>query len=163
MPGIAVHVHDAYIAGVGILKPAVLGLYPLADLRGGGDLAQGELIRYFAEAAWYPTALLPSQGVQWVAVDDHNASATLTDGTLSVTMRVTFDNAGLMEAARFEARGATVDGQTVHIPWEGRWSDYQERGGMRMPITGEAAWLHPQARKPYWHGSVTSLKHEFST
>ena len=81
VPGIAVHVHDAYIAGVGILKPSVLGLYPLADLRGEGEIARGELIRYFAEAAWYPTALLPSQGVHWEAVNNRSAKAILTDGT----------------------------------------------------------------------------------
>ncbi len=162
LPGIAVHVHDAYVAGVGILKPSVLGLYALADLRGGGDLARGELIRYFAEAAWYPTALLPSQGVQWQAVDDHSACATLLDGVLGVSMLVGFDHAGLIETSRFEARGAMAGDKIVQIPWEGRWSDYQERGGMLVPVTGEAAWLHPQARKPYWRGSVTSLTYEFS-
>jgi hypothetical protein len=59
-------------------------------------------------------------------VDDHSASATLTDGTLSVTMLVKFDNAGLIESGRFEARGAMVDSRIVRIPWDGRWSNYHE-------------------------------------
>jgi len=46
-----VRVHDAYIAGEGILQPAILGLFTLINLRGGGDVAQGELMRFFAEAA----------------------------------------------------------------------------------------------------------------
>ena len=47
-----------------------------ADLLGAlGEVAQGELMRFFAEAAWYPTALLPSQGVRWQAVDDTSARA----------------------------------------------------------------------------------------
>ena len=163
MPGVAVHVHDAYVAGVGILKPSVLGLYPLADLRGEGEIARGELIRYFAEAAWYPTALLPSQGVQWEALDDRSAKATLTDGTLSVTMLVEFDHAGLIAAGRFEARGATVGNAIVQTPWEGRWSNYQERDDMRVPMTGEAAWLPATGRKPYWRGTITSLAYEVST
>lgn len=163
VPGVAVHVHDAYVAGVGILNPSVLGLYSLADQRGEGEIARGELIRYFAEAAWYPTAMLPSQGVQWVAVDADSVSATLADGSLSVTMLVRFNEWGLIESARFEARGAIVDGQTVQIPWEGRWSNYEEHDGMRVPVTGEAAWLHPQVRKPYWRGNITSLKYEFSS
>ncbi|MCK7496613.1 MAG: hypothetical protein MZW92_41150 [Comamonadaceae bacterium] len=77
MPGLAVHVHDAYVAGEGILHPAVMGLISLTDLRGTspepGGVAQGEFLRYLAEAAWYPTALLPSQGVRWIAVDDNAA------------------------------------------------------------------------------------------
>ena len=162
MPGVAVHVHDAYIAGVGILKPSVLGLYALADVEGSGDIAMGELMRYFVEAAWIPTALLPSQGVQWEAVDEHSAKATLTDRSLSVTMLMTFDDAGLIRSARFEARGMMVGKTIVQMPWEGRWSNYQWRDGMRVPLTGEVAWLTPQGRKPYFRGTVTALSFEFA-
>lgn len=162
MPGMAVHVHDAYVAGVGLLKPSVLGLYALADLNGEGEIARGELMRYFAEAAWYPTALLPSQGVQWDAVDDRSAKATLRDGALSLTMQVKFDNAGLIESTRFDARGATVGKEIVQTPWESRMSNYQERDGMRVPLTGEAAWAPPGARKPYWRGTIVATTYEFA-
>ena len=60
MPVLPVHVHDAYLAGEGILNAAVLGLVSMVNQRGTGDLAQGVLMRFFAEAAWYSTALLPS-------------------------------------------------------------------------------------------------------
>lgn len=162
MPGMAVHVHDAYVAGQGILKPSVLGLYALADLRGEGEIARGELMRYFAEAAWYPTALLPSQGVRWDAVDDHSAQATMADGTLGVTMRVDFDGAGLIASILVQARGATIGNTIVATPWECRVTNYGERDGMRVPLTGEAAWLHPQGRKPYWRGMITSTAYEFA-
>ena len=45
------------MAGVGDLHPAVLGLFMLIELRGTGDVAHGELMRFFAEAVCYPTAL----------------------------------------------------------------------------------------------------------
>ena len=161
LPGVTVHVHDAYIAGIGILKPSVLGLVPLADLQGGGDLARGELMRYFVEAAWYPTALLPSQGVPWEAVDDTSAKATLVDQSIRVTMLVRFDGEGLIRSAWFEGRGAVVGKAIVQMPWEGRLSNYQWRDGMRVPLTGEVAWMTPQGRKPYWRGTVTALTYEF--
>ena len=47
-------------------------------------------------------------------------------------------------------------------PWQARLSNYQERGGMRVPFTGEAAWLQPQERKPYWRGCIASLAYEFA-
>ena len=65
LPGLAVRVHDAYVAGEGILHPAALGLFTLMDLRGTGEVAQGELMRYLAEAVCTRTALLPGQGVRW--------------------------------------------------------------------------------------------------
>lgn len=156
-PGVTVHVHDAYLAGEGVLHPSVMGLYALGRLRGGGDLAKGELMRYLAEAVWYPTALLPSQGVRWQAVDDRRADATLTDGPLSVTMRVAFNNAGLMETVTFAARGAMQGDTLVLLPWEGRFSDYAERSGMRVPLAGEVAWITPQGRRTYWRGSLTQM------
>lgn len=80
LPGLSVRVVDSYIAGQGLLRASLQGLFTMADLRGGGDIARGEFMRYFAEAVWYPTALLPSQGVRWQAVDDRSADATMVDG-----------------------------------------------------------------------------------
>ena len=161
-PLIDIRVRDAYVAGIGILKASASGLHSLADVRGDGDIARGELMRYFAEAAWYPTALLPSQGVRWEAVDEHAADATLLDEGISVTMRVAFDDEGLIASARFPFRGAMVDGVSVQRPWEGRWSGVTIRDGMRVPSSGEAAWFTPDGRKPYWRGDVTSLTYEFA-
>lgn len=162
LPGLNVRVHDAYVAGEGILQPAMLGLFTLIDLRGTGEVAQGELMRFFAEAAWYPTALLPSQGVRWEPVDDRSARATLVDGSLSLTMTFSFEPDGTMRSARAEARGRTVAGKIVMTPWEGRWSNVQAHDGMRVPMTGEAAWLTPQGRKPYWRGTITSLSYAYA-
>jgi hypothetical protein len=165
LPGLGVHVHDAYVAGEGILHPAVLGVFSLADLRGSGDVAQGELMRYFAEAAWYPTALLPSQGVRWQALDERSAQATLTDGALALTMIFVFGTDGLIESVRADARGRTEGGKVVMHPWEGRWSNVQVKDGMRVPMTGEVAWLLPEAqggRKPYWRGTITDMRYEFA-
>jgi hypothetical protein len=61
-PGIWIHVRDALVQGEGVLQAALFGAIPVADLRGSSELTQGELMRFLAEAAWYPTALLPGQG-----------------------------------------------------------------------------------------------------
>ena len=58
---VPVRVHDAYVAGDGLLHGAVLGLVSVVAVDNTTELARGELIRFFAEAVWYPTALLPSQ------------------------------------------------------------------------------------------------------
>ena len=161
LPGATMHVRDAYVAGEGILEVSLWGLVPLAASRGTPEAARGELIRFLAEAAWYPTALLPSQGVRWQAVDAVSANATLGDGDTEVTLLFTFDSAGLIESARAEARGAAIGKTVVMMPWEGRWAEHQMRDGMLVPTQGEAAWLTPQGRKVYWRGSVTRIVYEF--
>jgi hypothetical protein len=161
-PGLPVRVHDAYVAGEGTLHASLLGLFTVIDMRGGGEVAEGELMRFFAEAAWYPTALLPSQGVRWEAKGDRSAYATLEEGDISLTMLFTFDEEGLIETVRAEARGRAVGGEVVPTPWRGLFWNYEERGGMRVPLNGEVAWLPPEGEKPYWRGHITEISHEFA-
>jgi hypothetical protein len=162
LPGLTVRVVDSYIAGKGLLHAALLGLFTMADISGDGEIARGEFMRFFAEAAWYPTALLPGQGVRWEALDDRSANATIVDGPLTLTLLFRFNDAGLIDSFRAEARGGVVGKETVMAPWEGSWSNYRTRDGMTVPFTGEVAWMRPEGRKPYFVGTVTSLTYQFS-
>jgi hypothetical protein len=162
LPGLTVRVHDAYVAGEGILHAALLGLFTVADLRGSRDIAEGELMRFFAEAAWYPTALLSSQGVRWDAVDARSARATLSDGAVTVTMVFTFDSDGMIETVRTEARGRTLGKKVIPTPWQGRFWTYAARAGMRVPLDGEVAWLLPEGARPYWRGRIAEIAYEFA-
>lgn len=47
-------------------------------------------------------------------------------------------------------------------PWEAYFSNYQEQGGMWVPMTGEVVWITPQGRKPYWRGTITAMAFEFA-
>ena len=164
LPGLSAHVHDSYIAGVGTLHAALLGLFTVAEVSGGGEIARGEMMRYFAEMAWYPTALLPSQGVRWEAVDDRSANATLVDGPITLTLLFRFDEVGLITTIHAEARGASMgkDGKMLMLPWECTAANYQWRTGMLVPTRGEAAWMRPEGRKTYFIGNLTSLVYEFA-
>jgi hypothetical protein len=162
LPGLKVRVHDAYVAGEGLLHASLCGLVPLVKLRGTTDVAHGELMRFLSEAAWYPTALLPSQGVRWETVDDSSARATLKDGETAVMLLFRFDEQGLIESVRAEARGRTVKGAVVPTAWEGRWSEYELHHGMQIPVAGEVAWILPEGPRPYWRGRLTNISYEFA-
>lgn len=162
LAGLPVRVHDAYVAGEGILQASALGLVPVARIRGADGVARDELMRYLAEAAWYPTALLPGQGVRWTALDGRTARATLSDGATSAELDFAFGEDGLVETVRSAARGRLAKGGIVPTPWEGRWSVYRRHGGVLVPERGEVAWLLPEGRHPYWRGTLTALDYEFS-
>ena len=162
MPGVPVFVQDAYVGGEGVLRASVCGLVTKADLRERGELARGELMRFLAEAPWYPTALLPGQGVRWSPVDDHSALATLQDGDLSVTLLFHFDFEDLIDTVRAEARGRGVGAAAVAMPWQCRLWNYAIREGIRVPLEGEAAWLTPEGTKTYWRGKITRLHYAFA-
>jgi hypothetical protein len=161
-PGLTVRIHDAYAAGEGTLHAALLGLFTVADLHGGGEIAEGELMRFFAEAAWYPTALLPSQGVIWEAVSSNSARASLVDGAVKVTMLFSFNESGVIESVRADSRGRAVGSRIIPTPWHGRFWNYQVRQEMYVPLDGEAAWLPADGAKPYWRGSITAIDYDFA-
>jgi hypothetical protein len=161
MPGLPVRVHDAYVAGEGVLHASVLGLFTVADMSSTDDVAEGELMRFFAETAWYPTALLPSQGLRWEDASDHSAYATLTEGDDTIRMLFTFDEQGLIDTVDAEARGRAVGDRIVPTPWQGRFWNYRERGGMLVPIDGEVVWVPPEGEKPYFRGHIIEIDHDF--
>ena len=156
-----VRVHDSYMAGEGALRAAVLGLLPVANQHGTPEMAAGELLRYLAEAAWFPTALLPSGGVCWEPMDDSTARAVLEDGAVRVSMDVHFGGPG--EIARVSARRPRTVGRTmVPAPWVGRFGDYERIEGMRVPTTGEVGWRTPEGLSPYWRARVVAAKFDFA-
>jgi hypothetical protein len=161
-PGIQCFVHDAYVAGEGILHATLFGLFTLTKLQGTPEIAQGELLRFFAESAWYPTALLPSQGIRWEAIDDRSARATLTDGATTVAVEFRFGDDGLIQTIYTPARHRTVKGKLTIAPWQIQLWNYAKRDGILIPIDGEVAWELPTGLLPYWRGHLSAIKYEFA-
>jgi hypothetical protein len=159
-PGVSAHVEDSYISGQGQLIAKLAGIFSVADVHGGGELARGEFMRYFAEAVWYPTALLPSQGVLWQALDDTSAYGTITDGPTTLTLLFKFNELSLISSVHAALRGAGIGKEMVMLPWNCQLSNYQLHHAMLIPMTGEVSWLRPQGRKPYFVGNIKKINYE---
>jgi Family of unknown function (DUF6920) len=161
-PGLNVDVRDAYVRGAGAMRAAMFGVLTMADAHDTPEMAAGALQRYLAEGPWFPTALLPSQGVVWSAIDDTSARATLTDGATTVSIDFTFNDRGEIVRAWTPARyRATKHGFDV-APWGGTFAEYAERQGVRIPLQGEVAWEPDGRREPYWRGRVTQVEYDFA-
>ena len=115
-------------------------------------------MRYLAESAWYPTALLPSEGVAWSAIDDSSARATLSVGETTVSLDFHFDADSLIAAVYSPARARYVGGRAVPTPWLGRWLSYGVREGVRIPLAGEVEWVLPEGPQPYWRGEIREAR-----
>jgi hypothetical protein len=161
-PGLTMFVRDAYGAGTGTLHAAAFGLISVVDQRGTPELARGELMRYLAEAVWYPTALLPSQGVRWEPIDEVSARASLTDSDTNVSLEFRFDQEGLVTSIWSPARSRDVNGVPTPTPWQAQVSAYALRSGMRVPLEGEVAWHLPGGPLPYWRGRITEMAYELA-
>jgi hypothetical protein len=160
-PGLAICVRDASIDGTGSMRASVLGLFTMLNVEGTPDIAAGALHRYLAEATWFPTALLPSQGVAWTPIDDSSARATLAVASTTVSLEFRFGEDGLVRSVFAPDRARDVNGHGVPTPWQGRWFEYEEHGGMRIPGRGEVEWILPEGPQVYWRGRVTQISYEY--
>lgn len=158
-PGVTVFVRDSYAAGEGLTEARVFGLWRVAGLSGGGAIAEGQLLRFLAEAPWYPMVLLPGGLVEWSEVDYRSARATLRHGELRVSMVFTFAEDDSVMAVRAEARGRMRGGRLEPAPWQGRFSNYAYRNGVRVPLEGEVSWILPSGPQPYWRGRIVEIRY----
>jgi hypothetical protein len=161
--GMNVFVHDTYLLEEGNLHASLLGLFTLANMCSTPELNQGELLRFFAEAAWYPTALLPSQGVRWEAIDDTSARGTLIDGATTASLVFRFNSEGMIDSIRADARYGVFGGKMMAMPWVGRFCDYTVQHGMSIPLKGEVEWERPDGAWLYYKGQVTTIDYEFAS
>lgn len=159
-PGVNAFVHDTYLLGEGSLHASLLGLFTVAKMHGAPENNQGELLRFLAEAPWYPTALLPSQGVRWEAINDTSARATLTDGVTTVSLVFQFNAEGAIATCRAEAR---YRDKLTAMPWSGRFWEYSVRNGMLIPLEGEVGWEYPEGIRLYFQGTITEINYEFAS
>ena len=159
-PLLSVRVRDAYVGGGGSMHGEILAVYPLIDAKDKPELDSGALQRYLAEAVWFPTALLPSQGVTWEGIDDRTARATLTDSRTTVSLEFRFNDAGEIIGSFATGRFREVDGSYVATPWGGRYGGYEERQGMRIPLEGEVEWHLPDRTLPYWRGRIVEARYD---
>lgn len=157
-PFLPVRVVDAYEDGVGTLEAKLCSAIPVASAGPDPAMDEGELLRYLAEAAWYPTALLDGR-VSWEAIDDRAAGATIEDGENAASIEYRFDERGLVESVHAEARYRQEDGD--HAPWTGYFDDYEVRNCLLVPTSAEVEWNLPDGDRPYWRARIGAIEHRF--
>ncbi|MGH8807657.1 MAG: DUF6920 family protein [Noviherbaspirillum sp.] len=160
-PLLHLHAQDAYCAGQGSARISLLSAMTVAESQPCIELNAASLHRYLAEAVWYPTALLPSAGVVWSAIDEQRALATLSNAGITVSLEFRFNAAGEVVAVHTPARWRSVKDGFELMPWEGRFRDYQEIAGMRVPVEAEAGWYVADQWHAVWKAQIRDIAYEF--
>jgi hypothetical protein len=157
-----VRVRDAYADGKGSMLAKIFALFTVADADGSNNkLASGALMRFLAESTWLPTALLPNENLKWSAIDENRALATLSDSGVTVSLEFEFNETGEISGIFSPERFREYKGKYQPFPWSGRFWDYGERNGMRIPLQGEVEWRMPEGNAPYWRGRIVEADYDF--
>jgi hypothetical protein len=142
MPLVHIRARDLYMNRKGNMLVKPLSVFTLADAY-GPEVNVSALLRFVAEAPWFPTALVPSQHVGWEAIDARSARVVVRDGSLRASGIFRFDPEGRIiefeTQDRFQADGRLA----VRRPWGGIYRHYEEVEGFRIPSGAEVRWLSP--------------------
>jgi hypothetical protein len=119
-PGLSAFVRDSFAGGQGSTFAAVLGLVTVANSLGTPGIAAAALMRYVAEMPWFPTTMLPGQGVIWTPLAGNAARAMFTASATTVSVDFSFGEDGLISGCA-ALRDNDKFGST--LPWGGRYMD----------------------------------------
>ncbi len=155
--GLWARAYDVYINGRMSMRAKVASLLTVVDAEESSRLDQSSLQRWLIESPLYPQALQPGGAVQWQAIDDRHARATVRWGGHQASLVASFNADDSLLA--FEAE---QDGDLT-TPYHGA-GEYAERShyqlvqGVRIPMRFTLARMAKGQKAIFWHGVVTHIQ-----
>jgi hypothetical protein len=153
-PLVSVRVQDWYRSGVGGLDGRLWGVVPVVHAS-GEQVARGEAMRYLAELALAPQAMVANGALEWRPVDESTVEVATRVARERVAVLLHFDAAGDVVCASTDARPRMVGKQVVDTPWSGVFGGYREFDGVRLPASAAVSWLLPDGPFTYFRARVT--------
>ncbi|MGG6296377.1 DUF6920 family protein [Leptolyngbya sp. AN02str] len=157
LPWVPIRVEDAFVDGHGSLNAKLWSVLTLVNA-GGPQFDQGELMRYLAEIAWFPTAWLSEQ-ITWEAMDEYSARATIKVGEIAASAVLHINDRNQLTCVTAE-RDRLDHGTTVSTPWTGIFTQYQELNGVMVPTEAEVMWHLNSGNFTYFQGSITDIEYD---
>lgn len=148
---------DSLLSDRGNMLVKLVSMIPIAEAR-GAEIDQGASLRWLAECAWFPYAFA-GDAIEWKPIDARSARAILRHDGLPVSAVMEVDEEGKLVRLRAQRYGDFGGGNAVLTPWTGRYGDYQEFNGFRVPMSVEVAWELEDGAFSYARFRITALEY----
>jgi hypothetical protein len=149
-----ISVLDALKGGEADLEVRVFGRFRIAGGNGGAVGAKGEIMRYLAELAWAPDAILYNHSLAWTVIDERTlrVSAGRQRGRGEVELRL--DENGHIASVFAPDRPRREGHSFVERPWNGRFFDYRKHQRRWLPFAAEVGWTLEEQTFIAWRGEI---------
>jgi hypothetical protein len=145
---------DALEQGEGRFDIMALGVIPITRAEHTSALMRGELMRYLAELAWAPHAILLNTALRWRVDGPNSLAVSVGAGETACEVLLTLDSDGRIAVAFAANRPRSATAPYLPTPWRGRFSDYRHHNGLWPPFTGEVGWEINGKVVVYWQGRI---------
>ena len=119
-----IRVTDTFSNGSGRLAVSLFGLIPIGGAANSVDLDRGELMRYLAELAWAPDAMLSNRALHWRTFGERLFVAA-GDGARRAEVQITLDQEGRIGEVFATDRPRRIGNRFVAGAGRGRFIDYR--------------------------------------
>jgi hypothetical protein len=145
---------DALENGEGRLDIMALGFIAIARAERTSALVRGELMRYLAELARAPDAILRNTALRWRAAGPSTLAVSAGAGPTASEIMLSLDSDGRIAGAYAPDRPRSATAPFLPTPWRGRFSDYRPHETRWIPFAGEVAWEIDGEHEIYWQGRI---------
>jgi len=149
-----VSARDALENGEGRFDITALGFIPIARAEHSAALKRGELMRYLAELAWAPHAILLNTSLRWRVDGPDSLAVSAGAAETASEVLLSLDSDGRIAGAFAADRPRSAKAPFLPTPWRGRFSDYRHQNGCWIPFAGEVAWVIARKEGVYWQGNI---------
>ena len=151
-----ISVCDALTEAGAQLEVVALGFLPLVRAERTVALQRGELMRYLAELAWAPDAILGNLELRWREESSDKLAVSAGQGENLCEVMLGLDNQGRIASAFAPDRPRSAVPPCLPTPWSGRFWDYRRQDDRWIPFAGEVAWQIDGEQVVYWQGQLDS-------
>lgn len=149
-----VSARDALKEGEGQFDVTALGFVPIVRAKRSSALMRGELMRYLAELAWAPDAILRNTALRWRVDGPDKLTVSAGSGDAAAEVVLSLDSEGRIVGSFAPDRPRSASAPFLPTPWQGRFSDYRQHDGLWIPFAGEVAWMIDGKEEIYWQGYI---------
>ena len=157
MPFISLNGRDKLSNGEGEMLIKLLGLIPVVNESENEKINSGTMLRFLAETCWFPQSVL-NDYIEWEAINETSAKATLTINGKSVSGVFTFTLDGDFKS--FEANryyGGKKESKLEK--WFIEATDYKSFNGIRIPNKCKVTWKLADGDFEWLNLEITALEH----
>jgi hypothetical protein len=147
-------VRDALQDGQGCLDVTALGFIPIARAEHTSALIRGELMRYLAELAWAPDAILLNTQLRWRVDAPDRLVVSAGEGETAAEVTLGLDAEGRIAGSFAPDRPRSATAPILPTPWRGWFSEYRWHDNRWLPFAGEVSWEIDGKPEVYWQGRI---------
>ena len=132
-----ISVTDALKTGEAELSVRAFRHLRIGGVRGGTAAAKGEIMRYLAELAWAPDAILCNSTLAWTVIDDRTLRVSAEGGNARGEVELRLDESGRIDSVAAQDRPRKEGSRFVERPWRGHFWNYRKYQDRLLPSSGE--------------------------